>query len=214
MKLFVLFLASMLFAVCTFALDPPKDLDVGVYFAHGADLKELPVEIVNWKSGGVLKYAFTEGIVKGDFNGRIQGGESRIALSDTSNVEIFIRTVEGVSAEEYQLIRLRQHSGAREFRSVTGGVFHVSGGATRDLVPFTARKVGQRLWRIVLINLPMGEYGFLPPVNTASLAASGKIYSFQVSPERFGSEASTSAVPVLPQRSALKSLLWPAGDTN
>jgi len=197
-----------------FALDPPKDLDVGVYFAHGADLKEFPVEIVNWKSGGVLKYIFTDGIVKGDLNGRIRGGESSIALSDTSSIEIFVHTLEGVSAEEYQLIRLRQHNDAREFRSVTGGVFHVSGGATRDIVPFTAQRVGPRLWRIVLMNLPTGEYGFLPPVNTASLAASGKIYSFQVSPERVGSRVSTAAIPILPQRSTLKSLLWPAGDTN
>ena len=202
-------LASLLFANPIFALDPPKDLDVGVYFAHGADWKEFPVEIVNWKSGGVLKFVFTQGIVKRDLNGRIRGGESRMALSGTSRVEILVRTVEGVSAEEYQLLRLREHPNAREFRSVTGGVLHVSGGATRDTIPFTAKREGPRLWRVVLLDLPNGEYGFLPPVNSSSVAASGKIYSFQVSVERAASLPST--VTGLPQRSPMKSLMWPRG---
>jgi len=203
---------SLFFAVHTFALDLPKDLDVGIYVAHGTQWKELPVEIVNWKSGGVVKSVVTRGIVKQDLNGRILGAESGIALSNTASLEIFIRTVEGVSAEEYQLLRLRDHHDDREFRSVTGGVFHVSGGATRDRIPFTATRVGPRLWHIVLINLPNGEYGFLPPVNSSSLAAAGKIYSFQVSAERIGGKSTTTSYLPRPDRSFLASLLWPAGD--
>jgi hypothetical protein len=162
------------------ALDLPKDADVGVYFSTGSTWIEAPVEIVNWQTGGVVKSFFTDGIIKGDINGRIQGGESKLALSGAS-MEIFIHTMEGVSAEEYQLIRLRQHSDAREFRSVTGGVFHVSGGAKRDVLSFSVDRVGPRLWRVTLPSgLRMGEYAFLPPVNTGSLAASGKVYSFSV----------------------------------
>ena len=162
------------------ALDLPKDADVGVYFSTGSTWIEAPVEIVNWQTGGVVKSLLTDGIIKGDINGRIQGGESKLALTGSTMV-IFIHTMEGVSAEEYQLIKFRQHSDAREFRSVTGGVFHVSGGAKRDIVPFTADRVGPRLWRVTLpSSLRMGEYGFLPPVNTSSLAASGKVYSFSV----------------------------------
>ena len=215
MKPSVLFLAPVLFAVHSLALDPPKDLDVGVYVVRGTELKDLPVEIVIWKTGGAVKHALTDGIIKEDLNGRIRGGVSKILLTDTSELEIFVRTVDGVSAEEYQLLRLRQHSDAREFRSVTGGIFHESGGAERDLVPFTAQKVGSRLWRLILADLQPGEYGFLPPVNTASLAASGKIYSFRV-----GAQAGTKppgqspTAGTLPQPSLLKSLLWPAGDVQ
>jgi hypothetical protein len=96
---------------------------------------------------------------------------------------------------------------------VTGGIFHESGGAERDLVPFTAQKVGPRLWRLVLTDLQPGEYGFLPPVNTGSLAASGKIYSFRVGDQVATAPSGQSLTgSTLPQRSPLKSLLWPAGD--
>ena len=99
--------------------------------------------------------------------------------------------MEGTAAEEYQLLRLRPHSDAREFRSVTGGVFHESGGAQRDLVPFKAVRVAPRLWRVELGGLSNGEYGFIPPVNTTSLAASGKIYTFKIGDcERCGSPRS------------------------
>jgi len=177
MKASILFLAPLLFTVHTFALDPPKDLHVGVYVSTGSEWKELPVEIVNP-------------------NGRILGNESPIALEKTSDSEIFVRTVDGVSAAEYQLLKLREHNNAREFRSVTGGVFHESVGATRDRIKFTPKRVGPNLWLIILVDLPHGEYGFLPPMNTTSLASSGTIYSFQVSAAR----------------SLIKSILWPAGD--
>jgi hypothetical protein len=169
-------------------LTPPADMDAGVYVANGSDWQEFPVEIVNWKTGGVLKSMVTEGIIKGDLNGRIRGGTSRLNLAGTSDLEIVIRTVDGVDAEEYQLIRLHPHSDGREFRSVTGGVLHLSGGAKRDDVDFSVKKIGQRLWRVVIADLPPGEYGFLPPVSAHSMAASGKIYSFQVGLMHIGKE--------------------------
>ena len=61
-------LVALVAATQVFALDPPKDLDVGIYIAHGPDWMELPVEIVNWKTGGVVKQVLTDGIVKGDLN--------------------------------------------------------------------------------------------------------------------------------------------------
>jgi PDZ domain len=95
--------------------------------------------------------------------------------------EFVIKTVEGTSVEEYQLLRLHTKSNRREFRSVTGGVLHVSGGAQRDDVSFQPLKIGSRTWKIVLPNLQRGEYGFLPPgVASASLSASGKMYTFGI----------------------------------
>jgi hypothetical protein len=165
----------------TLTLDPPKDMDVGVYITNGSEWLEAPVEIVNWKTGGVVKSAFTDGIVKGDLNGLIQGESSPMELPRSNKpLEVLIHTVEGTSAEEYQLVRLRTHSDSREFRSVTGGVFHVSGGARRDAVPFKVFRVAPRLWKGDISDLPRGEYGFIPPVNSSSLAANGKIYSFRV----------------------------------
>jgi hypothetical protein len=127
-----------------------------------------------------MKSIATAGVVKGDVNGHIEGPHSRNSVA--TPVEVLIYSPEGVAITEYQLLRLRDNKGSREFRTVTGGVMHVSGGATRDLVPFEGKKVATRTYKIVLPNLGAGEYGFLPPgaVTSASSASLGKMYSFRL----------------------------------
>jgi hypothetical protein len=161
--------------------DPASPPEVGVYTVHDGRLRDVQPEIVNWQTGGVLKSHASLGIVKGDVNGKVMGGKSP---TRTSHLEFLIKTPEGTSVEEYQLLRLHQKGNRREFRSVTGGILHVSGGAQRDEVAFQPEKVGTRVWRIVLRGLPNGEYGFLPPgVASASISASGKMYTFGVTAE-------------------------------
>ncbi|HUY15361.1 MAG TPA: hypothetical protein VMX16_17295 [Terriglobia bacterium] len=83
----------------------------------------------------------------------------------------------------YHLIHLREHKGDQEFRTVTGGVFHVSGGSTRDSVPFQGKQIAPRTFVVDLTNVPAGEYGFLPPGMIAQSSASsqlGKMYTFHV----------------------------------
>jgi hypothetical protein len=152
--------------------------DVGVYFAQHGKLREVAPEIVNWQSGGVMKSAATLFIVKGDMNGKVMRGKSPTQI--TSPLEFVVKTMEGTSVEEYQLLRLHEKSNRREFRSVTGGVLHVSGGAQRDDIAFKPEKIGIRIWKVKLHNLPKGEYGFLPPVQSSSISASGKMYTFGV----------------------------------
>ena len=88
--------------------------------------------MVNWKTGGVVKSVATVGVVKEGKNGHVNGATSRNRL--TTPIEFLVIGPDGVAITEYQLLRLHQHSDAREFRTVTDGVFDVSGGATRDLV--------------------------------------------------------------------------------
>jgi hypothetical protein len=98
-------------------------------------------------------------------------------------VDLLVYTPDGVAITEYQLLRLRDCKECREFRTVTGGVMHVSGGATRDLVPFENKKLAPRTYEIILPNLGAGEYGLLPPASgdaTASTGRVGKIYSFSI----------------------------------
>jgi hypothetical protein len=160
--------------------DMPAHPDIGVYYKKGGKWEEMLPEVVNWKTGGVLKSIGTAGIVKGDVNGHINGGHSRNSVA--SPVEVFIYAPEGVAITEYQLLHLRDHNDAREFRTVTGGVMHVSGGATRDIVPFESKKTANRMYKVVLPNLGAGEYGFLPPgaFGSASSASIGKMYTFRL----------------------------------
>ena len=156
-------------------------LDIGVYSKKDGNWVEVLPEVVNWKTGGVVKHIATAGVVKGDVNGNIQGPNSHNSVK--TPLEFMIVTAEGVSITEYQLIRMRPNRNYREFRTVTGGIMHVEGGATRDLVPFEQKKTGSRTFEIVLPStIGAGEYGFLPPgaVTSASSASLGKMYTFRV----------------------------------
>ena len=155
--------------------------EVGVYYKKGDVWIDLPPEVVNFKTGGVLKSIGTAGIVKGDVNGHLNGEHSRTSLK--TPVDILVYAPEGVAITEYQFLLLRDTKDGREFRTVTGGVMHVSGGATRDLVPFESKKLAPRTYEIILPNLGGGEYGFLPPAGadpTASSGRIGKVYSFRI----------------------------------
>jgi hypothetical protein len=104
-------------------------------------------------------------------------------VSATFPVTVAVYVPEGVAISEYQLLRLHVNVDSREFRSVTGGVMHVSGGATRDAIEFQADKIAPRVFQITLqSSIGKGEYGLLPPGanNTSNLGSSGKIFSVSV----------------------------------
>jgi hypothetical protein len=159
----------------------PMVAEIGVYYRKNDQWADLNPEVVNFKTGGVLKSIGTAGIVKGDINGHVEGMKSPNRIA--SPVDLLVYTPDGVAITEYQLLRLRDSKDAREFRTVTGGVMHVSGGATRDLVPFESKKLAPRTYEIILPTLGAGEYGLLPPASgdaTASTGRVGKIYSFSI----------------------------------
>ncbi len=134
----------------------------GVYYKKQGKWMEMLPEIVNWKTGGVLKNVASAGIVKKDVNGNLPGPHSRNSV--TTPLEFMISMPDGVAITEYQLIRLRDNpkKGYREFRTVTGGVFNSKSGAMRDMVPFEGAKESAHVYSVVLpSNLGAGEYGFI-----------------------------------------------------
>ena len=157
-----------------------RPTEVGIYVAKNGAWVELLPEIVNFKTGGVVKHVGTLGVVKGDINGHLNKRHSPNRVTALP-IHVLVHTPEGIAITEYQLLRLHEQGNSREFRTVTGGVFHVSGGATRDLMPFDGQKTGSRTYEIILSNLERAEYGFLPPPSSDPTAATGrigKIYSF------------------------------------
>ena len=111
--------------------------EIGVYYKdRSGRWTAIDPEIVHIKSGGFIKSTVTNGIIKQDRNGRVNGRESALALKRP--IEVLLYTPEGVAATEYTFVRFRLNSSNREFRILTGGVFHSSGGADRDEVPFKA----------------------------------------------------------------------------
>ena len=161
----------------------PKD--IGVYLKKNNEWIELQPEVVNWKTGGVLKSIASLGVVKGDVNGHVEGNQSRMRTGP--QIEFVVIAPEGVSISEYQLLRLNQHTDNREFRTLTGGIFHAKGGATPDLIPFEGQKLAGRTFSVALNGLKLGEYGFLPPgvlTQVSGAATLGKMYTFGVAPEK------------------------------
>ena len=161
---------------------PPGIDEVGVYYKkNNGAWTEIEPEIVNFKTGGFLKNLASGGLVKGDVNGHISGKSASVIC--TFPVELAVYVPEGAAITEYQLLHLRQNGNNREFRSVTGGVFHTSGGDNRDLVDFKYVKLAPRLYEITLDRgTGKGEYGLLPPgaIGSTNMASGGTIYAFSI----------------------------------
>ena len=161
--------------------DPYEDLDIGVYYKVKDVWTPVPTEQVNSKSGGVMKMIATQGIVKGDINGRLAGPKSATELR--SPLEFIIKAPDGVEGTDFQLVKMHTHSNSREFRTLTGGVIHSSGGSSRDAVKFEQTKIAKHTYKITFPDsekLLTGEYAFLAPGITGSTAAgsTGKAYTF------------------------------------
>lgn len=159
--------------------DPDLPEDVGVYIKWKGKLTEIEPEVVNWRTGGLGKMMLSGGLTKGHVNGTVREKTSKLHVAGL--LEFIIRCPEGTSATEYQLLRLDQHSDRREFRAMTGGVVHASGGAERNAVDVKPEKLASRIYKIKVADLKRGEYGFLPPgAMSASVASAGKMYTFTV----------------------------------
>jgi hypothetical protein len=160
---------------------PPGIDSLGVYYKDkDGNWTEVGAEVVNFKTGGALKHISSAGIVKGDLNGHVAGYHSRLELKGPSDFILYLP--EGVSPGEYQLIRFRVSSDSREFRALTGGVAHTSGGAARDVADFSSKKLAPHIYSVTLSgDIGKGEYGFLPPQEASggkNVSNSGKIYTF------------------------------------
>jgi hypothetical protein len=89
---------------------------------------------------------------------------------------------EGRAPGEYQLLHLHVNADSRDFRAANGGIVHDAGGALRDVMEFTSKKIAPRVYLIQFgEDMDRGEYGFLPPADIpvgGNIPTASKIYSF------------------------------------
>lgn len=71
--------------------DVPRDVDIGVYYKKGGKWEEMLPEVVNWKTGGVLKHIASAGIVQGDVNGHINSEHSRNSAASPRGCHLYRR---------------------------------------------------------------------------------------------------------------------------
>ena len=156
--------------------------EIGVYY-QDKDGQWIPLrtERVQFKSSGWLKNAATDGLVKQDMNGHLDGNKSPLSLP--TGVHLLIYTPPGTQAEEYDLLRFDEHSGSREFRVKTGGLFHSETGSQRNEIEFHPVKVAKDMYTFTVpVDIEKGEYGVLPPgsSNVPGISNAGKIFTFSI----------------------------------
>jgi hypothetical protein len=123
----------------------------------------------------------THDIVSKDLNGHLDGPKSTLGLR--GGVQILIYAPAGTQAEEYELIRFREHPDSREFRVMTGGVFHSRSGSDRDEIEFKPQKIAPQMYMFTVPeDIEAGQYGVLPPgsSNVQGLNQTGKMFTFAV----------------------------------
>ncbi len=156
--------------------------EIGVYYKDKTgQWVPLRTERVQFKSGGWIKSTVTNNIVKQDLNGHVDGAKSPLTVP--TGVQLLIYTPAGTQAEEYDLLRFREHGGGREFRVKTGGVFHTETGSERDEIEFHPQKISKQMYQFTVpADIEKGEYGVLPPgsSNTPGVANAGKIFTFSI----------------------------------
>ena len=159
---------------------PPPGVDgIGVYYKDTQGRwVPMETEIVHIQSGGFIKSTLTHNIIKEDHNGVVTGTEAKLVLPRP--VEFLLYTPDGTDGAEYELIRFRLNSKNREFRVLTGGVIHSTGGAMRDDVAIKPVKTAAHTYVFSLpADIPGAEYGILPP-GTGNVTNGGKIYTFAI----------------------------------
>jgi len=100
-----------------------------------------------------------------------------------TGIELLIYTTPGTSPDEYDFLRFEQHKDSREFRTLTGGVFHSESGSARDEVDFHPTKIAPQMYTFTVpADIVKGEYGVLPPGsnNQRGFADTGKIFTFSI----------------------------------
>lgn len=159
-----------------------KRLEMGVYARRAEAWIELEPELVSIKQSSAFK-VYTGGI---ETNGYITAASSKTTLK--TPIDVMLVTSEGVSASEYQLVKLRSSSKgtAREFRVGKAGFTGGNSGVDRDKIAIDFKKIGPRQFTVTLpSSVVAGEYAFLPPMaagggNFGQIASGGKAYTFRV----------------------------------
>ena len=163
----------------------PAGVDtVGVYFLDKAanHWQEVPAEVVNFKKEGSLKHLASAGVLKGEMTGLVGGNRSSLLLKLPAKFIVYVP--EGRAPGEYQLIHLHSNADSREFRAANGGIVKDAGGALRDVLDYTPKKIAPRVYLVEMNEeFDRGEYGFLPPSDTAmgdNIPTATKLYSFSL----------------------------------
>jgi hypothetical protein len=152
--------------------------EIGVYYKDDKGRwQPMESEKIHTRTSGFVKNIASQGIIKMDNNAVVPGPEAKLVLHRPT--EFLIYTPDGVDGTEYDLLLFHLTGKDREFRILTGGIFHSTSGAMRNEVTFGPKRIAPHTWTFTLTreNVGGGEYGILPP-GSGNITNGGKIYTF------------------------------------
>ena len=102
----------------------------------------------------------------------MEGTRSKVNAALPVTLAVYLP--DGASISRYQLLRFHPVDGARQFRSLNGGVLK-AGEATRDEIEFKPEKISPQVYTITIESaLGTGEYGIMPQSAGAPQSENGK----------------------------------------
>lgn len=173
----------------------------GVYLSESGKLTRIDATGANQaKSGGVLGYALTGGLVSMNVKAVIPGGTARARSASLEPVFLFRVDQTGsnvftgplgtsVTPNDFSLVRLIARDGRREARVGSMNLGGVKAGVMdKDRIAFRYDEVARGVFRVTpAAPLSAGEYGFLyQPASAAGFnagasgAASARVFDFSV----------------------------------
>ncbi len=148
-----------------------RPIGPGVYLRHGSEWERVGGEPIYWNHP------------HGDKS--IEGSILRPSSSTQTypgGTDFLVITADGTSAIQYQLVRLHSNDVRRTFTPASAGGVYTAAGAG-DLMRFDPQRLGSSSWLISLHDVPIGEYGLLPPVTTkvhSTTNLSTMLYTFRI----------------------------------
>jgi hypothetical protein len=131
-------------------LRSPLPDEQGVYWEAEQGLQPLPVENITLR--GPRGFETDTGV--------LSGISSMVAL--TPPLTFVIRTPDGMAADDYLLVQMFVRKDRREFRTLMGSLWR-GDGIERMAVPFESARVAPNVYRVSVVALPKGEFGFIRP---------------------------------------------------
>ncbi len=168
---------------------PPKE--VGIYWKDGPKWVEVYGQNVSQaKIGGRWAHAFSYGIASKHWNAEVKGAHSKNVVKDANPV-FFLYVPDGMSANDYTLLKLDKKSDHRQFEvgSIAGWGGGKSGLRESNMRGFDFEQIAPRTFKLTLVEtLKPGEYGFFMATgqamamgnNTEGGNAQGRIYDFSI----------------------------------
>lgn len=154
--------------------------ELGVYYLKQERYVSIDPEVLSLRTTNALATMYSFGIKKMKVNGWVVGEHSKARFGSEIR-DLFLDIPEGVSPNEYTLLKFVVKSNRREVELARSG-YSLTVGTERSAIPFGNKKVEKGKYLITLKSLASGDYGFMPPGANVSASASsaGKVYTFQI----------------------------------